>query len=151
MIGRGQDEAATKEAAAANQSVRWLDWVPAAELPALVAAHDVCLGIFGTGDKALRVVPNKVFQGAAAGCAVITSDTAPQRRVLGDAAVLVPPGDPAALADALLRLADDREALLKLRHAARQLAAERFTPKQVVEPLTDRLLRPHAPLTQDKA
>ena len=144
MIGRGQDEAETKRAAAGNQSVRWLDWVPAAELPALVAAHDVCLGIFGTGDKALRVVPNKVFQGAAAGCAVITSDTAPQRRVLGDAAVLVPPGDPAALADALLRLANDREALLKLRHAARQLAAERFTPEQVVGPLTDRLLRPHA-------
>ena len=144
MIGRGQDEAETKRAAAANQSVRWLDWVPAAELPALVASHDVCLGIFGTGDKALRVVPNKVFQGAAAGCAVITSDTAPQRRVLGDAAVLVPPGDPAALADALLRLANDREALLKLRHAARQLAAERFTPEQVVRPLTDRLLPPHA-------
>jgi glycosyltransferase involved in cell wall biosynthesis len=139
MIGRGQDEAETKRAAAANQSVRWVDWVPADELPALVAGHDVCLGIFGTGDKALRVVPNKVFQGAAAGCAVITSDTAPQRRVLDDAAVLVPPGDPAALADALLRLADDREALLKLRHAARQLAAERFTPEQVVGPLTDRL------------
>ena len=151
MIGRGQDQAETKRAAAANQSVRWLDWVPAAELPALVAAHDVCLGIFGTGDKALRVVPNKVFQGAAAGCAVITSDTAPQRRVLGDAAVLVPPGDPAALADALLRLANDREALLKLRHAARQLAAERFTPEQVVGPLTDRLIPPHAPLPHDKA
>src|ERR1700744_4681085 len=144
MIGRGQDEEATKRAAAANKSVHWLDWVPAAELPALVAAHDVCLGIFGTGDKALRGVPNKVFQGAAPGCAVITSDTAPQRRVLDDAAVLVPPGDPAALADALLRLAGDREALLKLRHAARQLAAERFTPEQVVGPLTDRLLRPHA-------
>ena len=144
MIGRGQDEAETKRLAAANKSVRWLDWVPAAELPAVVAAHDVCLGIFGTGDKALRVVPNKVFQGAAAGCAVVTSDTAPQRRVLGDAAVLVPPGDPAALADALLGLAGDREALLKLRHAARQLATERFTPEQVVGPLTDWLLRPHA-------
>src|SRR6201996_3268299 len=143
MIGRGQDEAETKRAAAANKSVHWLDWVPAAELPALVAAHDVCLGIFGTGDKALRVVPNKVFQGAAAGCAVITSDTAPQRRVLDDAAVLVPPGDPAALADALLRLAGDREALLKLRHAARRLAAERFTPEQVVGPLTERLPPPH--------
>lgn len=144
MIGRGQDEAETKRAAAASESVRWLDWVPAAELPALVAAHDVCLGIFGTGDKALRVVPNKVFQGAAAGCAVVTSDTAPQRRVLGDAAVLVPPGDPGALADALLRLAGDREALLKLRHAARQLASERFTPEQVVAPLTERLAAPHA-------
>jgi glycosyltransferase involved in cell wall biosynthesis len=149
MIGRGQDEAATKQAAAANTSIRWLDWVPAAELPALVAAHDVCLGIFGTGDKALRVVPNKVFQGAAAGCAVITSDTAPQRRVLGtvpqeSGAVLVPPGDPAALADALLQLAADRDRLLKLRHAARQLAAQRFTPEQVVAPLTDRLLPQHA-------
>ena len=148
MIGRGQDEAAAKRAAAANQSVRWLDWVPAADLPAVVAEHDVCLGIFGTGDKALRVVPNKVYQGAAAGCAVITSDTAPQRRVFGtvpqeSGAVLVPPGDPAALADALLRLADDREALLKLRHAARQLAAQRFTPEQVVAPLTDRLLPQH--------
>jgi glycosyltransferase involved in cell wall biosynthesis len=149
MIGRGQDEAATKLAAAANGSVRWLDWVPAADLPALVAAHDVCLGIFGTSDKALRVVPNKVFQGAAAGCAVITSDTAPQRRVLGtvpleSGAVLVPPGDPAALADALLQLAADRDWLLKLRHAARQLAAQRFTPEQVVAPLTDRLLPQHA-------
>lgn len=144
MIGRGQDEAETKQAAAANQSVRWLDWVPAAELPAVVASHDVCLGIFGTGDKALRVVPNKVFQGAAAGCAVITSDTAPQRRVLGDAAILVPPGDPEALAEALLMLAHDREALLKLRHAARLLAAERFTPEQVVAPLTDRLVPAHA-------
>jgi glycosyltransferase involved in cell wall biosynthesis len=144
MIGRGQDEAATKRAAAANTSVRWLDWVPAADLPALVAAHDVCLGIFGTSEKALRVVPNKVFQGAAAGCAVVTSDTAPQRRVLGDAAILVPPGDPAALADALLRLAADRDELLKLRHAARQLAAQRFTPEQVVAPLTDRLLPQHA-------
>ena len=144
MIGGGQDEAETKRAAAANTAVRWLDWVPAAELPALVAAHDVCLGIFGTGVKALRVVPNKVFQGAAAGCAVITSDTAPQRRVLGDAAILVPPGDAEALANALLGLANDREALLKLRHAARQLAAERFTPEQVVAPLTDRLVPPHA-------
>jgi glycosyltransferase involved in cell wall biosynthesis len=149
MIGRGQDEAATKRAAAANASVRWLDWVPAAELPALVAANDVCLGIFGTSDKALRVVPNKVFQGAAAGCAIITSDTPPQRRVLGtvpqeSGAVLVPPGDPAALADALLRLAADRDGLLKLRHAARQLAAQRFTPEQVVAPLTDRLLPQHA-------
>ena len=151
MIGHGQDEAATKQAAAASQSVGWLDWVPAAELPALVAGHDVCLGIFGTGDKALRVVPNKVFQGAAAGCAVITSDTAPQRRVFGtvpqeSGAVLVPPGDAGALADALLRLSGDRDEVLKLRHAARQLAATRFTPEQVVEPLTDRLLAPRAPV-----
>jgi glycosyltransferase involved in cell wall biosynthesis len=151
MVGRGQDEAETRATAAANPSIRWLDWVPAAELPALVAAHDVCLGIFGTGEKARRVVPNKVFQGAAAGCAIITSDTAPQRRVLGDAAVLVPPGDPEALAAALRRLAGDRDALLALRRAARQLARQRFTPEQVVAPLVARLSSGAGPETSRPA
>jgi glycosyltransferase involved in cell wall biosynthesis len=139
MVGGGQDAAEARAAAAANRAVRWLDWVPAADLPALVAGHHVCLGIFGTGDKALRVVPNKVFQGAAAGCAIVTSDTAPQRRALGDAAVLVPPGDPEALARALLRLADDRAELAGLRERARRLAVDHFAPGRIVGPLTGRL------------
>jgi glycosyltransferase involved in cell wall biosynthesis len=139
MIGAGQDEAETKTAAAASHAVRWLDWVPAAELPALVASHHVCLGIFGTGAKARRVVPNKVFQGAAAGCAIVTSDTAPQRRALEGAAVLVPPGDADALATALLRLAGDRTELDRLRGQARELAGQQFAPEQIVAPLVARL------------
>ena len=47
----------------------------------------------GPRAKALDVVPTKVYQGAAAGCVVVTSDTHPQRAALGEAAVLVPPGD----------------------------------------------------------
>jgi glycosyltransferase involved in cell wall biosynthesis len=140
MIGTGQDLDETRSLAAANTRVHWLDWVDAADLPRLVAGHDVCLGIFGTGPKALRVVPNKVFQGAAAGCAVITSDTAPQRRVLGDAAVLVPPGDPAALAEALRSLAADRSRLAAARSAAAALADSSFTPAAVTAPLHERLL-----------
>jgi glycosyltransferase involved in cell wall biosynthesis/SAM-dependent methyltransferase len=149
MIGGGQDEAATRSAAAANAAVRWLDWVPAAELPALVASHHVCLGIFGAGEKALRVVPNKVFQGAAAGCAIVTSDTAPQRRALGDAAVLVPPADPEALAAALLRLAGDRAELTRLRGGAHRLAQRRFAPEQIVAPLLSKLVPAGAPGAHD--
>jgi len=145
MVGGGQDEAATRAAAAANHAVRWLDWVPAAELPALVAGHHVCLGIFGTGDKAQRVVPNKVFQGAAAGCAIVTSDTPPQRRALGDAAILVPPGNPEALATALLRLADDRAELARLRGRAHELAVQQFAPERIVAPLARELARPATP------
>jgi glycosyltransferase involved in cell wall biosynthesis len=141
MIGAGQDETATRTAAAGNTAVRWLPWVPSAELPALVAGHDVCLGIFGTGEKALRVVPNKVFQGAAAGCAIVTSDTAPQRRTLGQSAVLVPPGDAAALAQALLELAGDRVRLAGLRAAAAALAGRSFAPGQIVAPLVHHLER----------
>lgn len=140
MVGSGQDLAAARRAAAANPRVRWRDWVAPADLPATVAEHDVCLGIFGTGPKALRVVPNKVFQGAAAGCAVVTSDTAPQRRALGEAAVLVPPGDPAALAAALRSLAADRSRLAAARSAATALARTSFTPAAVTAPLQERLL-----------
>ncbi|HVB28040.1 MAG TPA: hypothetical protein VNE21_09045, partial [Mycobacteriales bacterium] len=63
MIGHGQDLVTARAAAAANPRVSWRHWVPPEELPGLVASHDVCLGIFGTGPKALRVVPNKVYQG----------------------------------------------------------------------------------------
>jgi glycosyltransferase involved in cell wall biosynthesis len=139
MIGGGQGLAAAKVLAAGNHQVSWLDWVPGAELPAVVAAHDVCLGIFGTGPKALRVVPNKVYQGAAAGCAVLSSDTAPQRRALGEAALLIPPGDPHLLTDALLELSADRERVNRLGAQARALAVASFQPSSIVEPLRVRL------------
>jgi glycosyltransferase involved in cell wall biosynthesis len=139
MIGTGQDSAAARSAAAVNRQVAWLDWVPADRLPQLVADHDVCLGIFGTGPKAQRVVPNKVYQGAAAGCAIVTSDTPPQRRALGDAAVFVPAGNPAALADALCALAGDRPRLAALRDASAALATREFTAPAIVEPLCELL------------
>ena len=137
--GQGRDDGRGRP----GDAIRWLDWVPAADLPALVAGHDVCLGIFGAADKALRVVPNKVFQGAAAGCAIVTSDTAPQRRALAGAGVLVPPGDPDALAAALLRLAGDRGELARLRRQARTLAEEQFMPERIVTPLVKESTQPH--------
>jgi glycosyltransferase involved in cell wall biosynthesis len=139
MIGNGQDRAATKRAAAPNPHVTWVDWVPAEDLPALVAGHDVCLGIFGTTPKARRVVPNKVYQGLAAGCAVVTSDTGPQRRALDDAALFVPPGDPKALAEALRSLANRPDELARSRVAARELAEQRFTAHGVTGELAERL------------
>lgn len=147
MIGNGQDLAETRRRAEPNSAVRWIDWVPSAELPAVIAEHDVCLGIFGVGPKALRVVPNKVYQGAAAGCAVITSDTWPQRDALGDAAVLVPPGDAEALAEAIRALAKEPPALAELRAAARARARDRFAPAVVVTGLRARLAGPGRPST----
>jgi glycosyltransferase involved in cell wall biosynthesis len=141
MIGNGQERDAARAAAAANDAVTWLDWVPPADLPSVIAAHDVCLGIFGITPKALRVVPNKVYQGAAAGCVIVTSDTAPQCRALGDAAAYVPPGDAKALADVLLALAGDPGRVAALAEAARRTARQRFTPQAIVEPLRARLDR----------
>jgi glycosyltransferase involved in cell wall biosynthesis len=138
MVGHGQEAEATR-AAAGDGPAEWLDWVDPGELPALVANHEVCLGIFGTTPKAGRVVPNKVFQGAAAGCCIVTSDTPPQRRVLGDAAVFVAPGDDAGLAAALKGLAESVGRATEMGLRARALAESAFHPAAVVEPLHLRL------------
>lgn len=139
MVGDGQDRPEAERLAAANPRISWRDWVPSAELPGLVAAHDVSLGIFGTTPKALEVVPTKAYQGAAAATVVLTSDTAPQRHALGEAAVLVPPGDAAALVDALRRLADDPTTVATLRRAAYDRARQRFTARAVVAPAVEAL------------
>jgi glycosyltransferase involved in cell wall biosynthesis len=140
MIGFGQDYAPARRAAGSARNARWVEWVDGAELPNVVAGHDVCLGIFGTGLKASRVVPNKVFQGAAAGCAIVTSDTAVQRAALGEGAAFIPAGSSEALAAALRELSSDPERLWKLRLAASQRAEGAFRPGSVVAELRDRLL-----------
>jgi glycosyltransferase involved in cell wall biosynthesis len=142
MIGQGQELAAAKQAAEGRKDttkVRWLGWLEEAGLPGTVAEADVCLGIFGIGPKAQRVVPNKVYQGAAAGCAIVTADTPPQRRIMDDAAVFVPPGQPAALAEALDGLADDKHRLAGLKRKAREQAQAKFTPAKAVAPLLEKL------------
>lgn len=139
VVGDGQDSAAVDAALAGVPRVRRLPWVEPEALPALVAAHDVCLGVFGTGPKALRVVPNKAFQGAAAGCAVVTGDTAPQRRALAGDAVLVPPGDAAALAAALRGLAADPARVADMRTRAAARAARDFTAAAVTRTLDERV------------
>ena len=48
MIGDGQQRAEAQAAAADNPNVTWIDWVDPSELPVVVAANDVCLGIFDT-------------------------------------------------------------------------------------------------------
>ncbi len=142
MVGNGQDLEAAKQAAKQAPFINWTDWPPSDELPALAAEYDVCLGIFGTSDKAQRAVPNKVYQGAAAGCAIVTSDTPPQRRALGDAAVFVPAGDAKALATALGRLASQPAEVKHLRRAAHERAEAYFTPQKIMLPLLEKINKP---------
>lgn len=140
MVGSGQDLAETRRRAAGSPLVTWREWVEPDELRRLLGEHQVCLGIFADTPKALRVTPNKVFQGAAAGCAILTSDTAPQRRSLGDAARFVPVADPTALAEALRSLAADPSEVRRLRTSAHQRAEADFRPRSVAQPVHAALL-----------
>ncbi len=138
MIGTGQDLVATQDAAGPSAPATWRGWVDPAELPTVVAGHHVALGIFGTTAKAAHVVPTKLYQSAAAGCALITSDTAPQRRTMGAIAEFVPAGDAGALADILETLVKDR-ALLAMRRCQAREAAPGFAALTVIAPLVARL------------
>jgi glycosyltransferase involved in cell wall biosynthesis len=108
LVGTGQ-EAARIDAALARHAlphVRRVDWMPYADLRDAMAGADVVLGIFGTSDKAASVIPNKVFQAAMARRPLITRDSPALREFLPDAppfVSLVPAGDAAALAAAVLR------------------------------------------------
>lgn len=106
VIGEGQLDGLLAERPGHVEHVPWVEYE---DLPAVYQRAGCVLGIFGTSDKAARVIPNKVFQGLACGRPVVTGDTPAARELLTDGAdaLLVPPGDPAALADALRRLAND--------------------------------------------
>ena len=58
------------------------------------------------------MIPNKAFQALACGAPLITADTAAARELLADGqnALLVPAGDPPALAAAIRRLLGDPRA-----------------------------------------
>ncbi len=108
VVGSGQLDALLSDRPA---NVDWEPWVEYERLPEELHRASCALGIFGTSGKAQRVIPNKAFQALACGTPLVTADTPAARELLkdGESALLVPPGDPEALANALRRLADDPE------------------------------------------
>jgi glycosyltransferase involved in cell wall biosynthesis len=102
-------------------NVHHVDWIAYPDLPAAYQRAGCALGIFDTGPKAARVIPNKAFQALACACPLITADTPAARELLTDGvdALLVPPGDPAALADAVRRLARSEELAARLGEGGR--------------------------------
>jgi glycosyltransferase involved in cell wall biosynthesis len=108
IIGTGQLEHLL---AARPANVEHVSWVEYERLPEELHRAGCALGIFGTTAKAQRVIPNKAFQALACATPLVTADTPAARELLvdGQSALLVPPGDPEALAQALRRLAADAE------------------------------------------
>lgn len=115
--------------------VTHVPWVPFADLGDEVRAATVCLGVFGRSERVGRVVPNKVWQAMAVGRPIVTADGPAPRELLTDGvdALLVPPGDPDALADALRRLAADPGLRARLGAAARARYVSRGTPAAVAD------------------
>ena len=124
IVGSGQLDALLSGRPA---NLAWEPWVEYERLPDELHRASCALGIFGTSGKAQRVIPNKAFQALACGTPLVTADTPAARELLrdGESALLVPPGDPDALANALRRLADDPELARQLGSGGHTVYRER--------------------------
>jgi glycosyltransferase involved in cell wall biosynthesis len=82
--------------------------VPPDEVPGLLAAADICLVTLRDVPLFATFIPSKMFEYLAAGKAVVGAVTGEAAQILREAgAVVVPPEDAAALADAVRALAAD--------------------------------------------
>ncbi len=141
MIGKGQTYDAMRKLAESLglRSTEFTGLIPMEEVAGRVSDADVCLGIFGTTDKALRVIPHKAYEVLNAGRPLITSRSAASSRMLRDGvdALLTEPGNPTELAEAILRLKRDPALRSALGEEGRGLALRKFQPREIVGPLVD--------------
>ncbi|MDD5623200.1 MAG: glycosyltransferase [Candidatus Peribacteraceae bacterium] len=106
LVGGGQTEPAMRQRATelALTNVTFRPCVPLTELPDLIHASDLCLGIFGTTDKAKRVIPHKVYDAVACGVPVLTARTPAILEQFhdGESVILCEAGNPKDIAGKIL-------------------------------------------------
>ncbi|MDH4196698.1 MAG: glycosyltransferase family 4 protein [Candidatus Aminicenantes bacterium] len=106
-------------------------WQPLEMIPGEYASADIALGIFGTTEKARRVVPHKVYQALGMGRPVITAATPAADEVLkdGETARLCAEPYGKSLAAAVLELKTNKSLRVKLGKNGLRLARERYSAK----------------------
>lgn len=135
LVGRGIEFDRSRELARslALTRVEFAGPRPYAEAARGLEDAHIVLGAFGSTEKAGRVIPHKVYQGLAAGRAVVTGDGPGPREILRDGvhAALVPRGRPEPLAEALAECIADPARRAALGAAGRALALECATPEAI--------------------
>lgn len=135
LIGSGQMQAEMK--IRVNQwglkNITFRDWVSTDQLGDVIRSYDLSLGVFGVTPKTFRVIPSKVYDICAAGVPFITADTPAIREVFTHKknAYLVPPGNPNALAEAILDLKNDPELRLRISQSSFETGKSTFSLKQI--------------------
>jgi len=126
-----------------REAVRFTGLVPQEAGPEHLAAMDILAAPHVENPDGTRFFgsPTKLFEYMAMGRGIVASRLEQIGDVLEDGAtaLLVPPGDEGALAEALLRLVDDTALRGRLGEAARARALERHTWTANVRGVVDRL------------
>jgi glycosyltransferase involved in cell wall biosynthesis len=114
FLGDGKEKPALQARAAEMKlsNVCFLPPVPKSGMAAALAGSDACIAILKPLDEYKTTYPNKVFDYMAAGRPVVLAIDGVIRNVVETAVcgIFAQPGDPAAVAQAIVRLAADRSA-----------------------------------------
>lgn len=104
LLGDGPLKPGCVEAARGIENLHFESWLDYRKLPERIARAQLLLGVFGSSQKAGRVIPNKAYQALAAGRPLITREGPAWQHIPAGSESgnwRVPPGDPQALADAI--------------------------------------------------
>ncbi|HSF82513.1 MAG TPA: glycosyltransferase family 4 protein [Anaerolineales bacterium] len=130
LLGAGKEKPSLiRQAESLNlDNVIFLPPVAKADMCQALAAADACIAILKPVEMYKTVYPNKVFDYMAAGRPVILAIDGVIREVVEEsgAGIAVPPGDPGALRDAIISLADDRPAGKAMGMRGRQQVEDNF-------------------------
>ena len=139
LLGAGKEKPALVAMAESMglTNLHFLPPVPKSEMPLALAAADACIAILKPIELYKTVFPNKVFDYMAAGRPVILAIDGVIREVVegAGAGVAVPPGDPAALAQAIRHLASAPEKARQMGLAGRRCVEQGFTRELLAEKL----------------
>jgi glycosyltransferase involved in cell wall biosynthesis len=146
LIGDGQD-APLVEAwlRTPTTQLEWeREWQPSERIAEEIGRADICLGIFGAGNKTQRVCPFKIYAYAATGRAIITGATDWLKdttdRLSYEPFASVPVSDAAALAAKIAQLADDPALRAKLAAGSHEFYQTHLGNRRALEKLASCLL-----------
>jgi glycosyltransferase involved in cell wall biosynthesis len=130
--GAAKHELTLHVAHLASGNVTLLPGVPRREVPAILAAADICLVPLRDVPLFDTFIPSKIFEYLAAGKAVVGAVRGEPAAILRDAgAVVVDPEDADQLADAIGRLAADPDLRAAMAVSGREYVARRFDRRQL--------------------
>ena len=144
LIGDGPLAGALRDEARGLQRVEFLGWLPNAAVRSWMrGALALCVPSVTGREGDSEGLPTVIFEAMAEGVPVVGSDHAGIAEAVehGTTGLIVPEGDPPALADALASLITRPELRGRLGTAARAVAAERFSALRQSRLLEAALLR----------
>lgn len=111
--------------------------VPQSEIPRILAAADVAVAPYPRLPREMWFSPLKLYEYMACGKAIIASRSGQSAEVIrdGETGILVAPGDPFDLGQAVVRLLNDPAERSRLGNNARKAASERHSWKLYVKRL----------------